>query len=259
MVDLVVFGGAAAARNGLTSMPVNSGEDFYKINSTNNLVMPADMYVLAALAQTVDVSKTTQWRFHRTDDADWIDFGSANQRQQTAAYTPDLPARLGYYVESGKQLAAELNNTNTSQIDNIALWISRKPDEMLQFGSRGLFPSLRGYSWHRFTSTDTTVAGIFSDMNLTATTFNPDDNAEYHIAGAMGNSATGYLGRLKHKSGGTPNIRPGFLVGDTALPDVVMPTYQDFGKFTGDQYPIVQLIDGAAVSAAEFHLLIKKL
>lgn len=256
--DLIAWGNGAAARNGLTAMPVNTGEDLFKINAANFLVAPSNKYLIACLAQTAAIANLAQWRIHKTDDADWLDFGSLNGRDQTGAYTPAILPRISYPFEMGKQLACELNNGNNSQVDSIIGFISDKPDEKLMFGNSGFYNLPPGYSIHRFTGATTVTAGVMSNVPLTAVTFNPDDNAVYHIAGALGLAATGLYGRLQHRQGGTQGIRPGFLVGDIATPDVGMWTWQDYGTFTGDQYPLVQHCSVAADTAEEYLFAIKK-
>lgn len=254
-----MFGNAAAARNGLTALPVNTGEDFYKVNSTNYLVMPSDKYILATLGITAGIANVAQWRYKRTDEANWNDMRSGCQRDQTGAFTPITPGRLCKHIPQGKQLQVELNNGNNSQVDQVGFFLADNPKEKLSFGINPNVPLPKGYEWHAFTGAQTLTAGVLTNTTLTAITFNPDDDAKYHIAGAMGNSATGIWGRLQHKSKSPDaNRRPGFIIGDTAVPDVEIQTFQDFGTFVGSNYPIVQHGGVAGDTAEEYKFLIKQ-
>lgn len=251
------MGNAAAARNGLTAMPVNTGEDFYTTNATNFLVMPTDKYLLAVLSQTAGIANVAQWRFKRADDAHWNDMRSGSQRDQTGAFTPVTPTRLCKHIPKGKQLQAELNNGNNSQVDQIGFFLGDSPKDALKFGHIDALPS--GYEWRTFTGATTLTAGIWSNVALTAVTFNPDDDEVHHIGGIMANGATGLWGRLQHRAKSPDvNRRPGFIIGDTAVPDVEIGTFQDFGKFVGSNYPIIQHISVAADTAQEYKLAVKK-
>lgn len=258
MADLVVFGNAAAARNGLTAMPVNSGEDFYKINATNYLVMPNNKYVRAVLGITAGIANVAQWRWKRSDESDWNDMRSGSQRDQTGAFTPIIPARLCKEVPKGKMIHAELNNGNNSQVDQIGFFLSDNPNEQLEFGINPTkIPP--GYEWRTFTGAQTLTAGIWTRCALTAVTFQPDDDVKYHIGGAMGNGATAMWARMLHKSG-SPDAtrRPGFIMGDTAVPDVELATFTDLGTFTGSNFPDIAVGAVAGDTAQEFKLLIKR-
>jgi len=259
MADLVIFGGAAAARNGLTAMPVNGGEDMYKINSTNNLVIPENMHILRSGLVSGTIANITQWRHHRLDSNDWSDFGTGNARDQTGAFTPDFMLPSSEMIPGGKQIAAEVGNTNNSQVDQILMFLGKTPNEALRIGNAGQVPLPAGYAWHRFTGAKTLTAGILSEVALTPVSFSPDDGVKHHIAGLVGWGATAIAGRVKHKKGGTQDIRPGFLMGDDAVPAVMQTTFQDFGQFTGDSFPNLQVSAVAADTAQEFLMLIKAL
>lgn len=259
-VNLAVFGGAAAARNGLTALPVNGNEDYFKINSTNYLVAAKTGYVIAVIPQTAAIANLAQSRLKRTDKNDWMDFGNFG-RDQTGAYVPGLPIRMSYPLLPGNQLQAELNNGNNSQVDNIGVFIADSPNEFLSFGTLediGTYLAA-GYELVRFTGATTVTAGLWTDVTLSAVTWVPDDGALYHCAAFGGWSATGHYGRLKHREGGTQGIRPGFLVGDDASPPVFVLTFQDFGCWKGDSFPVAQHISGAGDTAEEYIALVKKI
>lgn len=259
MVDLAVFGDVAAARNGLTALPVNTGEDFFKINSTNYLVSESDAYVLAALAQTAAIANLAQSRFKRTDKNDWMDMRNMG-RDQTGAYVPGLPFRLAEKFPKGKQFEAQLNNGNNSQVDQIGLFLGKSPNDYIQFGSLADIGKYikDGYELVAFTGATTLTAAKWSPVTITPVTWVPDDISRYHIAGLGGWGATGLWGRVKHRKSGTQGIRPGFLVGDDASPPVFQMTFQDFGQFTGSAYPVIEHISVAADTAQEYLALIKK-
>lgn len=258
MVDLALFGAAAAARNGLTAMPVNTNEDFFKINATNYLVMPEDRYLKAIMASSANAANITQWTAKELSEANTMDFGTGNMRTQTGAFTQEMPMRLNKKFPANSQMYCTLGNGNNSQVDLIAAFLARNAKDQIQFGSQGMIELPEGYEWYRFTGAATLGAGLLTDVALTPVTFYPDDGAKYHIAGVSGWSATGHFGRLKHKSKGTQGIRPGFIMGDDAAPAVMTVTMQDFGSFIGSEYPIAQIAAGAGDTAEELLLCIKR-
>ena len=256
--DLVVFGNAAAARDGLTAMPVNTGEDFYNTIAVNQLEIPQDMVLRAAGLFTSTIANLLQWRLHRTDESNWNDFGTWGMRDDGVGFPTDYPVLMTKPLPKGSKLACEANNTNNAQVDNILMFLS-KGMEPLTFGNQWRSQHMeKGYEPFRFTGGTTLVAGVLGDVPLTAITFDPEPKGIYHIAGATGIDATGGGGRMKHRLGGTQNVRPGFLVGDDALPNCSTVTWQDFGRFTGDQYPIIQHLSSTAVTAEEYLFWIKQ-
>lgn len=259
MVDLVVMGGAAAARNGLTDLPVNGNEDFYKINATNFLVAEEDLYIVGVTVQTAAIANVAQSRFKRADENDWMDLRNF-ARDQTGAYVPQTFIPMCVKFPKGKQLEAEINNGNNSQVDQMGIFLARSPDEYISFGGlQDIGKYVReGYELVAFTGATTVTAALWSEVTLTPVTWVPDDNAIYHIAALGGWGATGMWGRVKHRKSGTQGIRPGFYVGDDASPPVFMLTFQDFGKFVGSSYPVIQHISVAADTAQEYLALIKK-
>lgn len=254
----VVFGGAAAARNGLTAMPVNPGEDFFKITNVNFLTNNTGktLYILGYQLISAAIANVADHQFHLSDETDISSFTVQHMRDQAGPYTPDLPSRGCKAFPDGKQLAVEVNNGNNSQVDIVVMFISDNPAEIVYFSPDHAL--LVGYQWFRFTMGTTVVAAVLTPGALTAVNFFPDDGAIYDIKGAGGIAATGIHGRIKHKSGGTEGIRPGFDIGDIATPAKYRPVYADFGKFKGDTYPDVQQLSVAADTAAEIYLLIKK-
>lgn len=259
MVDMAVFGDVAAARDGLTAMPVNTGEDFYKTNALTSLVIPSDKILRAMAGVTSTIANITQSRVHLTHEADWMDLGTGYIRDDAGVFPVDYPMIASKKLPATKLLAAELGNTNNSQVDNIMVFLANSIKDKLQFGTVGALALPEGYSPFRFSGAKTLVAGVLTDVTaLTAITFNPDDAGIYHIGGATGWDATGGAARLKHREGGTQNVRPGFFVGDDAVPSLTLPTFQDFGSFKGDQYPVVQHLSMTAASAEEYIFWIKK-
>lgn len=259
MVDLIVMGGAAAARNGLTALPVNGGEDFYKINATNYLVAEQDSYLVAAVPVTAAIANLAQTRFKFTDDGDWNDFGNLG-RDQTGAFIQGLPIPMRVKFMTGKQLQAEINNGNNSQVDQLGIFIAKNMNEFIQFGTLSDVSKYlkEGYELVRFTGATTLTAALWSDVTITPVTWIPDDKANYHIAAIGGWGATSLFGRVKHRKSGTQGIRPGFLMGDDASPPVFTMTFQDFGIWNGTAYPIIQQISILADTAQEYLMLVKK-
>lgn len=256
---LVMFGNAAAARNGLTAMPVDSNEDYFKISSTNYLVNNSGkmLYIIGAQVITAAIANLTAWRFHLTHEANWNTFTTQFGRDQTGAKTVGSIARLCKEFPDKTMLAAELNNNNNSQVDVILFWISDNPKGEVNFSpDQHEIPA--GYEWRKFTHATTVTAAVMTDCALNAVDFYPDDQSEYHVAGLQSIGATNIACRLKHKEGGTQGLRMGGTGGDIATPDTGNPTYGDFGKFKGDAYPIAQSKNVAADTSGIILLLCKK-
>lgn len=254
-----MFGNAAAARNGLTAMPVDSQEDFFQIDSTNYLVNNTGkpLYVIAATVITAGIANLTGWRFHLTEEADWSTFTTAYGRDQTGAKNLCTMARFCKEFPDKKKLAVELNNNNNSQVDVVIFWISDNPKQDLNVSPDGhAIPA--GYEWRKFTGATTVTAAVMTSVALTPVDFYPDASAKYHIAGMRFLGASAIAARVKHKQGGTENIRPGGLGGDIATPDTGIPTFADFGIFKGQNFPLMQVKCVLADTAQVFEFLIKK-
>lgn len=259
VVHTVFFGNAAAARNGLTAMPVDSNEDFFQIEATNYLVNNTgrDLYIIGASLRSADESNIAAWRFHLTSEADWNTFTTMGVQGQDEAPVPGKILRLNKVFPAKAKLSCEANNANNSQVDVIVFFIADSPSDIIQFGSDNYnIPS--GYEWRKFTGATTLTAAVASDVALTAVDFYPDEGQRYHIAAVAGIGATAIAFRVKHKQGGTENIRPGGFAGDTAAEDNAIQNYGDYGIWKGTNYPIIQMKAVAADTAQVVHLLCKK-
>lgn len=257
---MVIFGNAAAARNGLTAMPVDSAEDYFKISSTNYLVNNTGktLYILGHTVITAAIANLTDYRYHLTHESNWTRGTTSFGRDQTGAKTLGSIARCCKEFPNKTMLAVELNNNNNSQVDIVLFWISDNPTADLNFSpDSAQIPA--GYEWRKFTGAQTLTAAVMTDVALTAVDFYPDDQSDYHSCAWLYLGATAVAMRVKHKEGGTLGLRNGALGGDIATPDTGNPTYSDFGKWKGDAYPIIQCKAVAADTSQVFLALVKKL
>ncbi|GAI90336.1 unnamed protein product, partial [marine sediment metagenome] len=232
---------------------------YFKIDGTGNFLINntgKDLYIIASEVLTAAVANVVAHRYHLTHENDWSTHLTDNVRDQTGAYTPGTPERKSWVFPKGKMLSCEIDNGNNAQVEHYVFWLADSPGEQLLFNPDMPLPA--GYEWRKFTGAKTVTAAIFTDVALTAVDFFPDDDALYHIGGAYGEAATGEVARVRHKSGGTQDIRSGFGVGDIAAPSVVQPVYGDFGNFKGETYPIIMHISVAADTAEVYWFLIKK-
>lgn len=255
---MVFFGNAAAARNGLTAMPVDSGEDYFQIEATNYLVnnMGRSLYILAHGVITAAIANLTTYRYKLANESEYASFTTQFGVDQTGAKGLGFLSRVCKEFPSGAKLHCDLNNNNNSQVDVVVFILGDSPNEKITIGPNMQIPA--GYELREFTGATTVTAAVMSDVALTPVTFSPNAKATYHI-GAIGLlGATCIGGRVKHKGSGTQKIIAGALGGDIATPDTGLMVYGDFGSFVGSEYPLIKFKCVAADTAQRILLLIKQ-
>lgn len=256
-VYLAMFGNAAAARNGLTAMPVDSAEDFFDINATNNLENNTgrDLYIRRVAVITAGIANLTTWRFKLTSEGVYSDFTTEGGVDQTGMKNYGSVLTLSKKFPKGAKLHCDLNNNNNSQVDVVVFWLSDTPNEPITMGAN--FDPPPGYQPYAFTGGTTVTAAVMTDVALTSSSFSPNAEGTYHIGGLLILGATAIAGRVKHR-GENAKIINGALGGDIATPNTAMPTFGNFGSFSSNQYPIIKHKSVAADTAQRYILWIKQ-
>lgn len=238
---MVFFGNAAAARNGLTAMPVDSQEKFFDIESTNYLVNNTGrtLYIRRVGVVTAGIANLTTWRFKLAGEGSYSDFTTEFGIDQTGAKKYGHMATLCKEFPNGKKLHCDLNNNNNSQVDVVVFILSDSPKDAIITGQNYDIP--QGYQPFAFTGSQTLTAAVMTDCALTPATngFVPNAKGEYHIGGMLILGASLIGGRIKHRGSGSEKIIAGAFGGDIATPDTGEAMFADFGKFSGSAYPLL--------------------
>lgn len=257
---MVMFGNAAAARNGLTAMPVDSQEKYFQIEATNYLVNNTGkkLYIRRVGVITAAIANLTTWRFKLANEGSYSDFTTEFGVDQTGAKKAGFMANLCKEFPSGAKLHCDLNNNNNSQVDVVIFILSDSPTDAINMGADYNPPA--GYQPFAFTGSQTLTAAVMTDCALTPATngFSPNAGGKYHIGGMLILGASAIAGRIKHRGSGSQNIIAGAIAGDIATPDTGIPMFADFGTFTGSEYPLLSQKAVLADTAERVILWIKQ-
>lgn len=237
---MVFFGNAAAARNGLTSMPVDSQEKYFSIEATNYLVNNTgkDLWIRRVGVITAAIANLTTWRFKLAKEGSYSDFTTEGGVDQTGAKKYGHMLTLCKKFPNGAKLHCDLNNNNNSQVDVVYFILSDTEKDQIVTGQN--FDPPAGYQPFAFTGSQTLTAAVMTDCALTPATngFSPNTQGQYHIGGVLNLGASAIGGRIKHRGSGSQDIIAGCLAGDIATPDTGYATFGDFGTFKGSEYPL---------------------
>lgn len=258
---MAFFGNAAAARNGLTAMPVDTAEKYFQIEATNYLVNNTGktLYIRRIGVITAAIANLTTWRGKLAAEGSYMDFTTEFGVDQTGAKKYGHMCNLCKPFPNGAKLHFDLNNNNNSQVDVIYVILSDSPKDLIQSGIN--YDPPEGYQPFAFTGSTTVTAAVMSDCALTPATngFSPNAQGKYHIGGVLALGATMIGGRIKHRGSGDQNIIAGALGGDIATPDTGYATFSNFGTFTGSEYPLWAAKCVAADTAQRLILWIKQI
>lgn len=262
--DTVVFG-SAAARNGLTAVPVCAGETAYAANGisgTGTLVfMKEDGWIFNAGWITAAIANSDQFRFHVTTDPDWNYFDNVFAVDQTSAVAPfDMRmARMHYGVRKGEQLTVECDNNNNNQAEHIGLNIM-KGDKPPYYSSQPPANLPPGVEIVMATSAHTHTANTWTEGALTFTNYNLDRNKSYKIWGACVTGATLYWARFAALEGEYRGHYPGLPGADIAAGTFAPFVWSDdFPTFSGLNGINVQNLSSGADTATVWAIAIQEL
>lgn len=247
--SLCCFGGAAAAKDGLTNQIPCADNDLYKVISTNYAEIGSEGRIIPyIIPRTAAIANYVSGKFGKTTMKNYASaFYGIDQTRQLLGKQDYQPVNIP--VKEGAKLECLFDNGNNAQIEAMGFILANNPGFKLYNA-----PPLGAIPVTATATTALTANLVWSDPGTVTWDYEFKEDSMYEIHGAMGHSATGYFGRIKFQ--GTVH-KPGWIMGDSA--QLQAPIFTNFGKFRGRNPPTFEHLASGADGDVYNTLWIKEL